>query len=211
MGKLWSDAETAPFITGWRPARVVKWYDADTPKLRIDVGYDIDGVRTYVRLLAEGAVLTPDDKSDDVVDAWELRGAERALGQAAKARASELIPVGSAVRVWSFKGSGTKGKYGRWLVVILYPVREVLIPPPGGALINLDEARRGGRCRVCGKPTDDPVLSRGGVELDFGKEHAHVGCLVKNYAGTHTSDAARVGWMSLGDTLIREGHAEEHL
>jgi endonuclease YncB( thermonuclease family) len=116
--KIWKDEECAPFVTGFRPAEIIKWYDADTPTLRINVGFDINGIVCPVRLLSEKAVTTP-DKSDDVFDAWEMRGSERELGKAAKARALDLAPVGSEVRIWSFKGSGSKGKYGRWLVVIL--------------------------------------------------------------------------------------------
>ena len=124
MAKLWLDSECLPFATPWREATVEYWYDADTPKLRINVGFDVNGPTTYVRLLAEGAVTTPDDKSDDSVDAWELRGSEREMGKLAKARAVALIPNGSTIRIWSFKGKGKKGKYGRWLCVILYRVRD---------------------------------------------------------------------------------------
>ena len=120
MNHRWTDAESTPFLTGWRPVEVLWWYDADTSMLRIDVGFGVDGPKGYVRLLTEGAVLTPNDKTDDGVDAWELRGAERTLGLTAKARVEELIPAGSKIRVWSFKGSGDTGKYGRWLCVILF-------------------------------------------------------------------------------------------
>lgn len=120
--KLWTDEECRPFETGWRPAEILYWYDADTPMVRIDVGFTINGPTQYVRLLTEGTILTPLDKSDDKVDAWELRRSERPLGLIAKARVQELIPDGSEVRVWSFKGKGKTGKYGRWLVVMLYRV-----------------------------------------------------------------------------------------
>jgi len=119
--KHWTDAETAPFATPWREGVVVKWYDADTPTLRLMPGFNLS-ITEPVRLLAEGAVTTPDDKSDDGVDAWEMRGKEREIGKLAKARAMELIPIGSTVRIWSFKGKGDTGKYGRWLCVILYAV-----------------------------------------------------------------------------------------
>ncbi len=125
MGKLWTDEETTPFATPWREAEVVPdmgklkgVIDGDSFRLRIDVGFEID-VRAYCRLLAEGAVLTPDDKSDDCVDAWETRGPERELGALARARAEELLGVGQKLRIWSFK-NGSKGKYGRWLCVVLY-------------------------------------------------------------------------------------------
>jgi len=150
--KLWTDEECAPFLTGWRQAEVLYWYDADTPALLIDLGFGSKiqpGGKGYVRLLREGAVLTPDDKSDDGVDAWELRGSERPLGLEAKKRALQLIPEGSTVRIWSFKGRGDTGKYGRWLCVILYQIDH--------------------------DTPDDP--------------HG-------------------VRWVSLGDTLIEEGHGE---
>lgn len=127
MSKLWTDEECTPFLTGFRPAEILSWYDADTPKVEITLGFGVKtqpGEKGYIRLLAEGAILTPEDRSDDGVDAWEMRGSERELGKAAKARVLELIPVGSQVRLWSFKGSGKTGKYGRWLCVILYQVAE---------------------------------------------------------------------------------------
>jgi len=127
MGKLWTDEETTPFDTPWREAEVVPdvgklegVIDGDSFRLRIDIGFEID-VRAYCRLLAEGAVLTPDDKSDDCVDAWETRGKEKEMGALAEQRAEELLGVGQKLRVWSFK-SGDKGKYGRWLIVCLYKV-----------------------------------------------------------------------------------------
>jgi endonuclease YncB( thermonuclease family) len=127
MGKLWTDAETQPFATPWRNAEVLPdrgklegVIDGDSFRLRIDLGFEVD-VRAYTRLLAEGVLTTPDDDTDDSVDAWETRGKERPLGDLAEARAEELMPVGAPLRIWSFK-SGDKGKYGRWLVVVLIPV-----------------------------------------------------------------------------------------
>lgn len=125
MAKLWTPEETEPFVTPWRQALVLPddgrkegIIDGDSFRLRIDVGFDVD-VRAYTRLLGEGVLTTPDDKTDDSVDAWETRGAEKAKGDLAEARAEELMPPFSLVRVWSFKGKGNKGKYGRWLVVVL--------------------------------------------------------------------------------------------
>lgn len=118
--KIWTEEETKPFLTGWRPAEILYWYDADTPKIRIDLGFGVDGYKGYVRLISENALITPDDKSDDIVDAWELRGVERPWGQEAKARVLELIPQYSTVRVWSYKGDGKRGKYGRYLTILLY-------------------------------------------------------------------------------------------
>ena len=127
MGKLWSDAETTPFATPWREAEILPddgreegVIDGDSFRMRISVGFEVE-VRAYTRLLAEGILTTPDDKTDDSVDAWETRGAHKALGALAEARAESLLPLGQKIRVWSFKG-GDKGKYGRWLCVILVQV-----------------------------------------------------------------------------------------
>jgi endonuclease YncB( thermonuclease family) len=120
MGKLWTDDETEPFMTPWRRAVVTEVVDGDSFRLRADLGFDVD-VRLYTRLLAEGVLTTPDNKADDAVNAWETRGVERVAGLLAEARAKELLPVGSTVRVWSFK-SGKTEKYGRFLVVLLYKV-----------------------------------------------------------------------------------------
>ena len=123
--KLWTPEETIPFRTPWRSAEVMPddglkegVVDGDSLRLRIDVGFSVD-VRAYCRLLGEGVITTPLDKSDDGVDAWETRGAEKSLGDLAEARVEELV-VGQKLRVWSFD-SGKKGKYGRWLVICLFP------------------------------------------------------------------------------------------
>jgi len=125
MGKLWTDEETTPFATPWREAEILPdrgrekgIIDGDSFRILIDIGFEVK-IRAYTRLLAEGTITTPDDKTDDSVDAWETRGAEKVLGDLATARAKDLLPLGRTVRVWSFK-SGDKGKYGRWLVVLLY-------------------------------------------------------------------------------------------
>lgn len=127
MAKLWTDEETTPFKTPWREAEVVPddgrlegVIDGDSFRLRIDVGFEVD-VRAYCRLLGEGVITTPDDKTDDGVDAWETRGAEKELGALAEQRAEELLGVGQKIRIWSFD-SGEKGKYGRWLCVVLVPI-----------------------------------------------------------------------------------------
>jgi len=119
VSKLWTTEETQPFATPWRQAVVLRVTDGDTIKLRADLGFDSER-KVTTRLLTEGAVLTPNDKTDDGVDAWETRGKERVLGKLAKARVEQLLPFASVVRIWSFKGKGVQGKYGRWLAVILY-------------------------------------------------------------------------------------------
>jgi len=199
--KLWTDEETQPFLTPWRQATVLRWYDADTPTLRIDLGFDIDGIKTPVRLLAEGAVTTPDDKTDDSVDAWEMRGREREQGKLAKARVLELIPVGSTIRIWSKKGRGNKGKYGRWLCVILFPVRKKMVPP-ADLKLSLKEAKAKDNCRVCDEPSSAPFA------LNFGDEYSHERCLVVSYVPERHDEKQRCGWRSLGDVLLEEGHAD---
>jgi len=58
MGKLWTTQETEPFQTAWRKAMVLRVTDGDTIHLRIDLGFDVDGVKAPVRLLSENALLT---------------------------------------------------------------------------------------------------------------------------------------------------------
>lgn len=124
MPKLWTDAETTPFMTPWREAQLQTPHgglesvvDGDSFRLTIDVGFEVD-VRAYVRLLGEGAITTPNNKLDDAVDAWEMKGEEKPLGILARTRAAELLQSSGVLRIWSFKG-GSKEKYGRWLVVVL--------------------------------------------------------------------------------------------
>jgi endonuclease YncB( thermonuclease family) len=128
MGKLWTDEETTPFATPWREAVIIPdkgrlegVIDADSFRMEVSVGFEVK-ISAYVRLLGEGAVTTPDDKTDDGVDAWETRGKEKVMGALAETRAEELLGVGKTLRIWSFKGKGDKGKYGRWLFVVLYKV-----------------------------------------------------------------------------------------
>lgn len=120
MGKLWTDAETEPFMTPWREAEVREIVDGDSIRIRADLGFDTEK-RLYTRLLAEGILTTPDVKTDDAINAWETRGVQRVEGLIAKARLAGLLPIGSKVRIWSFK-SGRTEKYGRWLIVCLYKV-----------------------------------------------------------------------------------------
>jgi len=127
MSKLWTDEETTPFATPWREATIMPdlgnlegVIDGDSFRILVDVGFEVY-VKAYTRLLAEGVITTPDDKEDDGVDAWETRGAEKEQGDLAEARAEELLPLDQKIRVWSFM-DGSKGKYGRWLIVLLYRV-----------------------------------------------------------------------------------------
>lgn len=112
----WTTQETQPFKTPWRSAVVLNVVDGDTLDLRVDLGFDVQIV-TRIRLMAEGTLPEGGDLAS--VDAWEVRGAEREVGKLAKARVEKLCPFGSTVRVFSAKG-GSRGKYGRWLAVLLY-------------------------------------------------------------------------------------------
>lgn len=114
----WTDLETAPFLTPWREATVRRVVDGDTLDLLIDLGYEVH-IHTRVRLLSEGELANGGVPYG--VNAWETRGADKERGLLAKARVEGLCPAGATVRVFSMKG-GYKGKYGRWLVVILYRV-----------------------------------------------------------------------------------------
>jgi micrococcal nuclease len=101
-----TDEECMPFKTEWRWAQVMRIVDGDTFDLLIDLGFDVH-TRSRVRLLG--------------ADTWEVRGEEREAGLKAKQRVLELIPPLTDVRIRSHKG-GSRGKYGRWLVEVAYPV-----------------------------------------------------------------------------------------
>jgi len=80
---------------------VEKIVDADTIDIRVDLGFGI-GFKERFRVLG--------------IDAWEMKGTERANGIKAKERVIELIPVGSHVTIKTHKDQ--KGKYGRYLAEI---------------------------------------------------------------------------------------------
>jgi endonuclease YncB( thermonuclease family) len=121
--KLWTDDETAPFATAWREAKITNVVDGDTYDLAIDLGFDVQVV-SRIRLMAEGDLAEGGKPAS--VDAWETRGAEKPLGEAAKQRVLDLVFADwiagdsrhPTVRVYSAKG-GSRGKYGRWLAVVL--------------------------------------------------------------------------------------------
>jgi len=112
--KIWKPEEVQPWTSPW-PAVVTNIVDADTMDLLVNVGWDIKGLEVRIRLVDEG-VLTGED---EYFDAWEVRGEQRVKGLLAEERATELIPVGSEVLIFSKKG-GSKGSFKRWLCVILY-------------------------------------------------------------------------------------------
>ena len=77
-------------------ATVVDWYDADSPKLRVDVGFRAE---MEMRFRLRG------------VNAPEVRGIEADQGRLARDAARALAPLGSMVTIRTHK----TGKYGRWL------------------------------------------------------------------------------------------------
>jgi micrococcal nuclease len=91
-------------------AKVVRWVDADTVDVDIDLGFYMTA-RKRLRLLE--------------FDAEELRDsdpARRELAKAATARCEELAPVGSCIAVETIMDA--TGKYGRLLANVWYNLDE---------------------------------------------------------------------------------------
>tara|TARA_B100000424_G_scaffold266744_2_gene258400 strand:- start:251 stop:598 length:348 start_codon:yes stop_codon:yes gene_type:complete len=93
----------------WYNAKIVRIIDADTLELDIDLGLHVTR-REVVRL--------------NRVDAWEIRGVEKKLGDKAKQFVREKMPIGSTVAINTFMDK--TGKYGRLLVDIYLPGGECL-------------------------------------------------------------------------------------
>jgi micrococcal nuclease len=83
-------------------ATVVSVYDGDTITVDIDMGFHIT-MRQSVRL-AE-------------INAPEVRGIDKILGQRSRDRLRELLPIGSVVTLHTFKDG--KEKYGRYLATVI--------------------------------------------------------------------------------------------
>lgn len=77
-------------------------YDADTIRFDIDLGFGARLMNQSIRLYG--------------IDAWELRGEEKPLGQAARDAVSGLLQLGDEVLLQTHKDK--KGKYGRWLAEV---------------------------------------------------------------------------------------------
>jgi endonuclease YncB( thermonuclease family) len=118
MVRVWVDSELDPFTTPWRSAIINRIVDADTFDVRINVGFGVNGPEVRVRLLREAAFTTPQDLSDDGVDAWETKGVEKVQGLAAKARVESLLRSGDEVRIFSQRGGKVDGMR-RWLSVVM--------------------------------------------------------------------------------------------
>lgn len=86
-------------------ADLVKIYDADTIRFNIDLGFHTWLSNQSVRLYG--------------INAWEVRGPEREMGLVAKqAVVEQFIARGDRVLLRTIRD--TKGKYGRWLGVVMW-------------------------------------------------------------------------------------------
>lgn len=85
-------------------ARVVRWIDGDTVILDVDLGFYLRSQQSF-RLVG--------------IDAPERSKADPGPYQRALAYCEELAPAGSEIRCETLKGD----KYGRWLAVILVPIK----------------------------------------------------------------------------------------
>jgi len=86
-------------------AALVSVYDADTIRCDIDLGFGIWMSNQKIRLYG--------------IDAWEVRGPERELGLVAKqATLDQFEKRGVEFILKTIRD--TKGKYGRWLGIIMW-------------------------------------------------------------------------------------------
>ena len=92
-----------PTLEYWYNAEVVRVYDADTVWLNIDLGFETWLQNVACRLYG--------------INAPEMRGPEKTEGLISRDwLIARLTEVDGKVRIQSHKG--TRGKYGRWLVVL---------------------------------------------------------------------------------------------
>ena len=108
--------EALPFVTQWRPARVLKVVDGDTFDLDIDLGFE-SHIYTRVRLLHLAGL----ENRKLAVDAWETRGEEKPLGDLATLRVEELVQQNNweVLVATRLDPKISKGTYGRWLAAVL--------------------------------------------------------------------------------------------
>jgi len=99
-------------------AIVKKVYDGDTITVDIDLGFGMWMKKQSIRLYG--------------IDTPEVRGEEREQGLISRDVLREWIPLESSITLQTFKDK--KGKYGRWLGVILIPDTE-----NENILVNLNE------------------------------------------------------------------------
>ena len=96
-----STAEHDPNLYHYN-AFMTKIVDGDTVDVKLDLGFSTYFIERF-RLYG--------------INAWETRGEERTKGLLAKARVMELAPVGTNVKMRTFRDA--KGKYGRYLGEII--------------------------------------------------------------------------------------------
>jgi endonuclease YncB( thermonuclease family) len=118
VGKRWTAAEVEPFNTPWRSAIVNRVVDPDTFDVRVQCGFGVSA-ETRVRLLREGVYTTPQDPTDDGVNAFEIKGEQKAEGLVAMSRVLGLIQPGDEVRIFSQRGGKLDG-VRRWLAALLF-------------------------------------------------------------------------------------------
>lgn len=106
----------------WRyDAEVVRWVDADTVDVRVDLGFDCSRTER-LRILG--------------IDAPEVRGPERERGIGATLAAASLAPPATRVVVETKKDR--RGKYGRYLARVYAQDGQDV----GEALVEAGHARR---------------------------------------------------------------------
>lgn len=79
-------------------AKIVNWVDADTVDLEVDLGFRM---KFTERFRLHG------------INAWEVRGEERAKGLIAEQFCVDKAPIGTLITVQTIRDK--KGKYGRYL------------------------------------------------------------------------------------------------
>jgi endonuclease YncB( thermonuclease family) len=91
----------APAPVHVHPARIIRWIDADTVVLSVQLDYFMRGEPLRHRMVW--------------INAYEKRTPE---GKEAAAYVNRVAPAGSEVTVRSFKQGGQEDDFGRWLAEI---------------------------------------------------------------------------------------------
>jgi micrococcal nuclease len=103
---MWKGCAVIPNPKHEHPARIVRWVDADTVDLDVDLDYHIEGKLRH-RLLWINA---PERNTE--------------AGKIAIAKVNELAPPGTYVLIRSFKDYGQSDSFGRWLAEIFLPAAQ---------------------------------------------------------------------------------------
>ncbi len=102
-------------------AIITKIYDGDTITVDIDLGFGVWLKKQKIRLYG--------------IDTPEIRGIEREEGLKSKAYLKTLIKVGDEIQIQTYKDK--KGKYGRWLgIIIIYDENNNMINVNENLIIN---------------------------------------------------------------------------